>query len=226
MGFGIFNTDSLGASKPSGAITVDVSARRTTVDWSSKRLLDIVIAAVGLLVLAPALLVIAAAIKWDSEGPVLFRQHRLGLKSRRFQIYKFRTMHVQDNGAVVVQAKRDDPRVTKLGRFLRKTSLDELPQLINVVRGEMSLVGPRPHAVAHDQHYDSIIPDYPKRRLVKPGLTGWAQVNGARGETPSVELMAKRVELDLWYVRHCSLMLDCKILLKTVVEVVSSSRAY
>ncbi|WP_406857167.1 exopolysaccharide biosynthesis polyprenyl glycosylphosphotransferase [Alsobacter sp. KACC 23698] len=226
MGFNFPDPHEFRMRGTADALSIDMVADSAWLLWASKRLCDVVIAALALLVFAPVMLAVAAAIKWDSRGPVLFCQNRLGRRNRPFRIYKFRTMHVQDDGPVVVQATRNDPRVTRLGRLLRKSSLDELPQLFNVIRGEMSLVGPRPHAVAHDQFYDMVIPDYSKRRLVTPGLTGWAQVNGARGETPSVESMAERVQLDLWYVRNCSLALDCKILLKTFVEVLNSSRAY
>jgi putative colanic acid biosynthesis UDP-glucose lipid carrier transferase len=163
----------------------------------------------------------------DSRGPALFRQTRTGLNGRQFRIYKFRTMTVQEDGAVIRQATQGDARVTQIGRMLRKTSLDELPQLINVIRGEMSLVGPRPHALAHDKYYGREIPAYERRFAVKPGITGWAQVNGARGETATVADMQRRVDLDLWYVEHRSLALDLKILAWTVVaEITRRTNAY
>jgi lipopolysaccharide/colanic/teichoic acid biosynthesis glycosyltransferase len=135
-------------------------------------------------------------------------------------------MHVLEDGDQVAQASRDDARVTRAGGFLRQTSLDELPQLLNVIRGEMSLVGPRPHAIAHDRHYGAIIRDYRARQSVKPGITGWAQVNGFRGETPTVDIMRGRIECDVWYARHCSVLLDLKILLLTVGVVLNRRNAY
>jgi lipopolysaccharide/colanic/teichoic acid biosynthesis glycosyltransferase len=158
---------------------------------------------------------------------VLFRQTRKGLNGRTFRIYKFRTMRVLEDGAVVRQATRGDARVTRIGRILRSTSLDELPQLLNVLSGEMALVGPRPHALAHDEFYSREISGYDQRFRVKPGITGWAQVNGARGETPTLDHMRRRIELDLWYVQHKSIALDLTILARTVVaELGRTSEAY
>ena len=192
-----------------------------------KDILDRVLASVGLVSLLPLLLVIALAVCLDSKGPALFRQTRTGRNGKPFRIYKFRTMTVQENGPVVQQARRGDTRLTRIGRILRQTSLDELPQLLNVIRGEMSLVGPRPHALAHDEHYGREIPDYVGRFAVKPGLTGWAQVNGSRGETPTVADMRRRVELDLWYVQNRTLALDLTILARTVVdEITRRTNAY
>ncbi|MDB5650196.1 MAG: exopolysaccharide biosynthesis protein, partial [Hyphomicrobiales bacterium] len=143
-----------------------------------------------------------------------------------FTIYKFRTMHVLEDGAQVVQVTDGDPRVTRMGKILRRTSLDELPQLVNVLRGEMSLVGPRPHAVVHDQYYSAVIPAYEYRFSAKPGITGWAQINGARGETPDVKDMERRVELDLWYIEHWTLFLDLQIMLRTLArEIFMSTQA-
>jgi undecaprenyl-phosphate galactose phosphotransferase/putative colanic acid biosynthesis UDP-glucose lipid carrier transferase len=139
---------------------------------------------------------------------------------------KFRTMTVQENGEVVTQATRNDPRVTRIGRLLRAASIDELPQLINVIRGEMSLVGPRPHALAHDNHFENLLQDYAFRHHVKPGMTGWAQVNGLRGATPSVDQIARRVEMDLWYINNWSLWLDVQILIKTLFEVLRKRNAF
>jgi undecaprenyl-phosphate galactose phosphotransferase/putative colanic acid biosynthesis UDP-glucose lipid carrier transferase len=139
---------------------------------------------------------------------------------------KFRTMTVQENGAVVTQATRNDPRVTKIGRLLRASSIDELPQLINVIRGEMSLVGPRPHALAHDNYFENLLQDYAFRHHVKPGMTGWAQVNGLRGATPSVSQIARRVEMDLWYINNWSLWFDVQILIKTFFEVLRKRNAF
>jgi len=191
-----------------------------------KRAIDIVVAASVLLFLAPMLLVIAALVKLDSSGPVFFRQRRNGYRGREFRILKFRTMTVLEDGAAVTQARRDDQRVTRVGRWLRKTSFDELPQLLNILRGEMSLVGPRPHAVAHDELYAKLIENYELRQHVKPGVTGWAQVNGLRGETPTVDLMFRRIEFDLWYAANSSVSLDLQILARTVFTVLRQTNAY
>jgi lipopolysaccharide/colanic/teichoic acid biosynthesis glycosyltransferase len=145
---------------------------------------------------------VALAVRLDSRGPILFRQNRNGFNGRPFRIYKFRSMTVMEDGAVVTQAKRDDARVTRVGRFLRRSSLDELPQLLNVLKGDMSLVGPRPHALAHDDHYSGLLAEYAFRHHVKPGITGWAQVNGFRGETPTIDLMKRRIDLDLQYIAN------------------------
>jgi exopolysaccharide biosynthesis polyprenyl glycosylphosphotransferase len=181
-----------------------------------KVFLDIIIASIILLFLAPLLVLVALVIRIESPGPVLFRQTRTGFHGKPFQIYKFRTLIVQENGDVIPQVMRNDTRVTRVGRLLRKTSIDELPQLLNVLKGEMSLVGPRPHAVAHDKYYEQRIPDYRRRFSVKPGITGWAQVNGARGATPHLADMERRIELDIWYIENASLLLDFKILLWTI----------
>jgi undecaprenyl-phosphate galactose phosphotransferase/putative colanic acid biosynthesis UDP-glucose lipid carrier transferase len=167
--------------------------------------------------LAPLLLLIASAVKLDSPGPVLFRQRRCGFDNREFVILKFRTMTVLEDDGSIVQAKPGDERVTRVGRMLRRTSLDELPQLINVIHGEMSLVGPRPHAIAHDDEYKARIGNYALRHHVKPGLTGAAQVMGLRGETPRLSQMERRLERDLWYIDHWSLTLDLKIIAMTGV---------
>lgn len=191
-----------------------------------KRFVDLSIAVPIAVFIAPLLAVIAAAVKLSSRGPVIFRQQRLGHRSSAFEIMKFRTMTVLENDEHVVQASRDDPRVTRVGRFLRKTSLDELPQIFNVLRGEMSLVGPRPHARAHDKLYASLIENYEVRQHVKPGITGWAQVNGLRGETLDVEKMRARVEHDIWYAKNASLSLDFAILLRTALLVIRQTNAY
>jgi len=170
-------------------------------------------------------MIAAIAIKLDSRGPIIFRQRRSGLNANEFVILKFRTMTVLEDGPVVTQACRDDLRVTRVGKFLRRSSIDELPQLFNVLRGDMSLVGPRPHALAHDDEYRVHIADYAFRHHVKPGMTGWAQVNGLRGETASFEQMAQRVKFDLWYISNWSLGLDLNILLRTSFEVFRD-RAY
>lgn len=181
-----------------------------------KRALDLVLGSFALFLFTPLLVLIAIAIKLDSPGPVLFRQRRLGFNQRAFQIVKFRTMTVQDDGDVIRQAVRNDERVTRVGRFLRRWNLDELPQLINVLAGQMSLVGPRPHAIAHDRQYDARISLYARRHNVKPGITGWAQVHGLRGATDTEEKMQARVEHDLYYIDNWSVLLDIEILFRTV----------
>jgi putative colanic acid biosynthesis UDP-glucose lipid carrier transferase len=191
-----------------------------------KRVLDVIIASLAMLFFAPVMLVVAVLIALDSQGPVLFRQKRLGLDGKPFDIFKFRTMTVLEDGADVVQVREGDKRVTRIGRFLRKSSIDELPQFANVLVGEMSLVGPRPHAIAHDEMYARLIPDYPLRQLVKPGITGWAQVNGFRGETPTVDIMRRRVDLDIWYAGHANAALDALILLRTPLEILRRRNAH
>ena len=191
-----------------------------------KRSMDQLLAAFGLFVLMPFIAVISAAIRLESPGPAMFLQRRVGFNGRPFMIYKFRTMHTCDDGPVIVQAKRNDARITHLGALLRKLSIDELPQLFNVLRGEMSLVGPRPHALAHDNEYDRLIATYAIRHKIKPGITGWAQVNGHRGETPEIGMMKQRVESDLWYIEYWSLWLDIRILMLTVARVLKSDNAY
>ena len=202
--------------------------RRPIRDWGVlvKTLEDRILGGAMLLLLSPLFFVIALAIKLDSPGPVFFRQRRHGVSGQSIVVWKFRTMHVQENGPEVKQATKGDPRVTSVGRILRATSLDELPQLINVLTGEMSLVGPRPHAVAHNEYYEKLIASYPGRNRVKPGITGWAQINGLRGETQTPELMARRVEHDIWYIRNWSLWLDLKILALTPVYGLIHKNAY
>lgn len=194
-------------------------------DLIVKRLFDITLAGLALAIFSPLLLLTAVAIKLDSDGPVIFRQRRRGFNGREFAIYKFRTMTVLEDGSTVRQAQRDDARVTWLGRLLRASSIDELPQLINVLTGDMSLVGPRPHAVVHDDEYGKLIDNYMYRHHVKPGITGWAQIHGFRGET-DVALMAKRIQRDLWYINNWSLWLDLKIMARTCVEVLRGQNAY
>jgi putative colanic acid biosynthesis UDP-glucose lipid carrier transferase len=176
--------------------------------------------------LVPFFALIAAAIKWDSPGPVFFKQQRCGFNGHRFAIYKFRTMRVLEDGPAVTQAVPDDWRVTHVGKWLRKTSADELPQLLNVLLGNMSLVGPRPHAMAHDTEFDTAVQQYAYRRRVKPGLTGWAQIHGSRGPTPTRALIEQRVKYDLWYIDNWSLRLDFAILLRTPIEVLRSRNAF
>ncbi|NNF78785.1 MAG: undecaprenyl-phosphate glucose phosphotransferase [Rhizobiales bacterium] len=181
----------------------------------SKRFLDVTLASLGLLVLAPFLLLVAAAIKLDTPGPVFFTQRRHGLNRRVFRIYKLRTMTVMEEGDSAIQATRQDARVTRIGALLRKTSLDELPQLLNVLKGEMSLVGPRPHPLSLDDHYADRLDIYSSRHKVKPGITGWAQINGHRGPTDQPGLMQRRVQHDLEYINNWSLWLDVKIIAAT-----------
>ena len=191
-----------------------------------KRAIDVSIALAALLFFIPVMIFTAAAIKLDGSGPIIFRQNRKGFNGREFVMLKFRTMSVQENGDVVTQATRDDPRVTRIGKLLRATSIDELPQLLNVLRGEMSMIGPRPHALAHDNYFEKLLQEYAFRHHVKPGMTGWAQVNGLRGATPSVDQIARRVKMDLWYINNWSLWLDIQILMKTISEVLRKRNAY
>jgi polysaccharide biosynthesis protein PslA len=184
----------------------------------AKRVFDVVVATLALIVLAPFFALIAALIKIDSAGPVFFRQRRRGYNHREFRIYKFRTMSTLEDGDRVKQACRDDPRITRIGRFLRRWNIDELPQLFNVLRGQMSIVGPRPHAVAHDRFFETRIDRYARRLNVKPGITGWAQVNGFRGETDTDEKMSQRVAHDLHYIDNWSLPFDLYIIALTVTS--------
>jgi putative colanic acid biosynthesis UDP-glucose lipid carrier transferase len=201
--------------------------RRPVSGWSRlvKRAEDVILASALLLGLAPIMLVIAAMVALTTRGPILFRQIRYGIGNSPIPVLKFRTMyHVASDDDR--QAKRDDPRVTRVGRFFRKSSLDELPQLFNVLKGDMSLVGPRPHAVSHNEFYATLITDYNFRHRVKPGLTGWAQVNGLRGETADIELMKRRIEHDLYYIENWSLAFDLRILCLTLVRGFFGKNAY
>ena len=191
-----------------------------------KRVSDIVLESVILVLISPFLLACAIGVKLSSPGPVIFRQKRNGLDGSEITVYKFRSMRTMDNGPVVQQATKDDPRVTRFGAFLRKSSLDELPQFINVLQGRMSIVGPRPHAVAHNEQYRQLIKAYMVRHKVKPGITGWAQVNGHRGETNTIDKMQARVEYDLEYLRNWSLGLDLQIIVRTVRLVFFDRNAY
>ncbi|WP_429303768.1 undecaprenyl-phosphate glucose phosphotransferase [Paraburkholderia sp. GAS199] len=192
-----------------------------------KEIFDRAFAACALLALAPLLVVIALAVKFSSRGPVFFKQRRKGADGRIFHIYKFRSMrlHAVEAG-VIKQATRDDPRITRVGAFLRRTSLDELPQFINVLRGDMSVVGPRPHAIEHDELYQKVVNGYIHRYRIKPGITGWAQINGFRGETDRIEKMQGRVEHDLYYLRNWSFGLDMRIVAATIAKGLSHSNAY
>lgn len=191
-----------------------------------RRAFDLIIAVVALILALPVLIAVAVAIRVDSPGPILFRQTRGGLNGRPFRIYKFRTMMVTEDQGVVTHATHGDLRVTKLGRRLRKTSLDELPQLLNVIRGEMSLVGPRPHALQHDIEFSKIVDGYALRSRVKPGITGWAQIHGLRGGISTIEAIQRRVDLDNEYIAHRNLRLDIIILVRTVREVFRQTNAY
>ncbi len=190
-----------------------------------KRAVDILMSASAIVLLLPLFLLVAVAVKLDSRGPVIFKQRRNGFNANQFVIYKFRSMTVLEDGPSITQAYPGDKRVTRVGKLLRSSSIDELPQLFNVLKGDMSIVGPRPHALAHDDEYKAIIAEYAFRHHVKPGITGWAQVNGFRGETRHVELMAQRIKLDLYYINHWSLRLDVAIILRTCFEVLRN-RAY
>lgn len=191
-----------------------------------KRASDLVLASLILLLISPLMIAIALAIRLTSPGPALFKQRRYGLDGKEIMVYKFRTMTVMEDGDTIRQATKDDKRVTPIGNFLRKTSLDELPQFFNVLQGRMSVVGPRPHAVAHNELYRKLIQGYMIRHKVRPGITGWAQVNGLRGETDSLEKMSARIEYDLAYLRNWSLLLDLKIVLKTFFVVLKKQNAY
>jgi putative colanic acid biosynthesis UDP-glucose lipid carrier transferase len=191
-----------------------------------KRVSDIVLASLIIVLISPLLLALAIGVKLSSRGPVIFKQRRNGLDGEEIIVYKFRSMKSQDNGPVVRQATKNDPRVTRFGAFLRRTSLDELPQFFNVLQGRMSIVGPRPHAVAHNEEYRRIIKAYMVRHKVKPGITGWAQVNGHRGETDTLEKMQARVEYDLEYLRNWSLGLDLQIIVRTIRPVFFDRNAY
>jgi putative colanic acid biosynthesis UDP-glucose lipid carrier transferase len=191
-----------------------------------KRWFDIAVTLCGLVVIWPVLLVTAIGVKLSSPGPVIFKQRRYGLDGREIMVWKFRSMRAQDNGPVVKQATKNDPRITRFGAFIRKTSLDELPQLFNVLSGSMSLVGPRPHAVAHNEQYRGLIKGYMLRHKVQPGITGWAQVCGYRGETETIEKMRARIEHDLYYLRNWSLSLDLWIIVKTFLVLLRDKNAY
>ncbi|WP_460881854.1 undecaprenyl-phosphate glucose phosphotransferase [Pseudaeromonas pectinilytica] len=191
-----------------------------------KRIEDIVLASMITVLISPVLIIIAVAVKLTSPGPVVFKQRRYGIDGKSIEIWKFRSMSVMENGDKVVQATKGDSRLTCIGGFLRATSLDELPQFINVLKGDMSIVGPRPHAVAHNEEYRKLIKGYMLRHKVKPGITGWAQVNGWRGETDTLEKMERRVEFDLEYIRSWSLWLDLKIVFFTIFRGFINKNAY
>jgi putative colanic acid biosysnthesis UDP-glucose lipid carrier transferase len=203
----------------------DGSEAEAARSLSAKRVLDVALSLAAILIFLPLLGLIVLAIKLDSRGPALFRQHRTGRHGKIFEIYKFRSMTVLEDGADVVQARVGDVRITRVGRILRILSLDELPQLFNVLSGEMSLVGPRPHAVTHDEYYSERITHYRLRQLVKPGITGWAQINGARGATPRLCDMQARIDLDITYVERESFRFDLQILARTPLVVLRRRNA-
>jgi Undecaprenyl-phosphate glucose phosphotransferase len=192
-----------------------------------KRTIDIALSAALLILLLPLMVTIALIIKLDSPGPVLFSQHRFGFNKHPFTVYKFRSMYMAAaDDPMVLQAQRNDPRVTRFGRFIRRSSLDELPQLINVLTGDMSLVGPRPHSIVHDEKYALLIDRYLERHRVKPGLTGWAQINGLRGETDTTDKMKRRLDHDLYYIEHWSIFFDVLVLARTLFVSFTDSNAY
>ncbi|MCG7498516.1 undecaprenyl-phosphate glucose phosphotransferase [Vibrio sp. Of7-15] len=191
-----------------------------------KRAEDIVLALIIIALISPVLLIVALGVKLSSPGPILFKQNRYGLDGRKIKVWKFRSMNTMDNGSVVKQATKNDPRITPFGAFIRRTSLDELPQFFNVLQGKMSIVGPRPHAVAHNEEYREIVERYMLRHKVKPGITGWAQINGYRGETDTLDKMEKRVEFDLAYIQGWSLWMDLKIVFLTVFKGFVGKAAY
>jgi putative colanic acid biosynthesis UDP-glucose lipid carrier transferase len=196
------------------------------VSGIGKRISDLIIASLILLLIWPLLLIVAAGVKLSSPGPIIFKQRRYGLDGHEILIYKFRSMSVTEDGGTINQASRADPRITRLGAFIRKTSLDELPQFINVLQGRMSVVGPRPHAVAHNEQYRKLIKGYMLRHKVKPGITGWAQVNGLRGETDTLDKMRARIQYDIDYIRNWSPMFDLMIIGKTLIVVWRDQNAY
>ncbi|ENO91827.1 UDP-phosphate galactose phosphotransferase [Thauera sp. 28] len=215
-------------SRVAGFYSIDLSV--TPMDGPArivKRAEDLIIGGLIFLMILPLCAVIATAIKLTSPGPVLFKQYRTGINGRNFKVYKFRSMVVhRESGGQVTQATKDDVRITPIGAFLRRTSLDELPQFFNVLQGRMSIVGPRPHALAHNEYYKDLVESYMQRHQVKPGITGWAQVNGLRGETDTLEKMQARVEHDLWYIDNWSLWLDLKIILLTILKGFVNPNAY
>jgi putative colanic acid biosynthesis UDP-glucose lipid carrier transferase len=191
-----------------------------------KNMSDFIFASIILILISPIMLVVALAVKFSSRGPIIFKQRRYGLNGEEIIVYKFRSMTVCEDGDRVIQATKNDRRVTKVGAFLRKTSLDELPQFINVLQGRMSIVGPRPHAVTQNEQYRKLIKGYMLRHKIKPGITGWAQINGYRGEIDTLDKMQSRVQYDLDYYNHWSLFLDLKIILRTMMVFTHNENAY
>ncbi|WP_319558014.1 undecaprenyl-phosphate glucose phosphotransferase [Thiomicrorhabdus sp.] len=206
-----------------GVFDTPLNSRFSTI---LKRTEDIIVSSLILILISPVLLGLAIAIKLTSPGPIIFKQKRYGLNGKEISVYKFRSMTCQDNGPIVKQATKNDSRITPLGSFIRRTSLDELPQFVNVLQGKMSIVGPRPHAVAHNEEYRKLVHKYMQRHLVKPGITGWAQINGWRGETDTIEKMEKRVEFDLYYINNWSLWMDFKIIFLTIFKGFINKNAY
>lgn len=217
-----------GVSEIVGMPMLDLSATPMTgMNRLAKAIEDRLLALIILILISPLMLAIALTVKLSSPGPVLFKQKRHGWDGQEITIYKFRTMIVhQEPQGQLTQARKDDPRITRIGAFLRRTSLDELPQFINVLQGRMSIVGPRPHAIEHNEQFKDLVDDYMKRHKVKPGITGWAQVNGYRGETDTLEKMQKRVEYDLYYIEHWSLLLDLRIIALTILKGFMHKNAY
>jgi putative colanic acid biosysnthesis UDP-glucose lipid carrier transferase len=207
-------------------INLKQSRANNIICKSLKRTEDIVLATIILILISPVILIIAVAIKIDSKGPVIFKQKRGGINNAEIIVYKFRSMTTQDNGSTVKQASKNDPRTTSVGKFLRNTSLDELPQFINAIQGRMSVVGPRPHAIAHNIEYAKLIPEYNQRTLVKPGITGLAQINGWRGQTDTLDKMKNRINMDLKYIDRWTLWLDIKIIFITMWKGFSSKNTY
>lgn len=203
----------------------DTQLNRTTSKMI-KRVEDLLMSSIILIVISPLMLIIALMVKATSKGPIIFSQKRYGLDGKPINVYKFRSMTTLDNGVQVEQATKNDKRITPFGSFLRKTSLDELPQFINVIQGNMSIVGPRPHAIAHNEEYRQIIPKYMQRHMVKPGITGWAQINGLRGETDTIDKMQKRIDYDLHYINSWSVWLDIKIISLTIIKGLTHENAY
>lgn len=215
-------------SEVAGLYSIDLSVSPISgVARFVKRLEDLLIGSAICLLILPVCLLIALAIKLTSPGPILFKQYRTGVNGKRFKVYKFRSMKIhQEAAGTVTQATKGDSRITPIGNFLRKTSLDELPQFFNVIQGRMSIVGPRPHALAHNEYYKDLVESYMRRHKVKPGITGWAQVNGFRGETDTLDKMEKRVRYDLWYIDNWSLWLDLKIIFLTIFKGFINKNAY
>ncbi|MBL4608779.1 MAG: exopolysaccharide biosynthesis polyprenyl glycosylphosphotransferase [Pseudomonadales bacterium] len=216
-------------SEVAGVYTLDLNCGgMDEVNLFVKKMEDLILSVVILLAISPLLLMISAGVKLTSRGPVLFKQQRNGIDGKKIKVYKFRTMYVGTDESVgfVEQAKKNDSRITPFGALLRRTSLDELPQFYNVLQGRMSVVGPRPHALSHNEHYKEVIASYMQRHKVKPGITGWAQVHGLRGETDTVDKMQRRVEYDLFYIENWSIWLDIKIVFLTMFKGFNNDNAY
>ncbi|UPW18278.1 undecaprenyl-phosphate glucose phosphotransferase [Agarivorans sp. TSD2052] len=207
-------------------VSVFDSPFRGVFSVTVKRIQDVVLASIIITLISPLMLAVAIGVKLGSAGPILFKQDRYGLDGKRIRVWKFRSMKVMENGGTVTQATQNDPRVTPFGAFIRRTSLDELPQFFNVLFGSMSIVGPRPHAVAHNEEYRQVVDRYMLRHKVKPGITGWAQINGCRGETDTLDKMERRIAYDLEYIQLWSLWMDIKIVYKTIFKGFRSDQAY